>query len=160
MIEDSLEPMSDELKALAQRTEDEVFGEVARGGGKICVDIFPEDNDYYDSDDSPELRLEFLQHKRNYYIDKLQIEEISQEFLEEFCKEYIRAIQWVLLYYYKGVSSWGWFYPHHYAPFCSDLKNFANFDITFEKGQHSAHSNSCQQFCQPKARSCYRRAIK
>jgi len=81
------------------------------------------------------MKLEFLQHKRNYYISKLHVNEISSEFLKMYCCEYIRAIQWVLLYYYKGVSSWGWFYPFHYAPFASDLKSFTNFKIEFDKGQ-------------------------
>lgn len=107
--------MSPELKALAERTEEEVFGETKDGPGKLCTDVFGIDDKYFNSGDSPELRLEFLQHKRNYYISKLHFDEITPEFLQIFCKEYIRAIQWVLLYYYKGVSSWGWFYPYHYA---------------------------------------------
>jgi 5'-3' exoribonuclease 1 len=97
--------------------------------------VFPDDDDYFQEDDSQEMKLEFLQYKRNYYISKLHVDEISTQFLEMYCKEYIRAIQWVLLYYYKGVSSWGWFYPFHYAPFASDLKKFTNYTIEFDKGQ-------------------------
>ncbi|ETO27996.1 5'-3' exoribonuclease 1, partial [Reticulomyxa filosa] len=37
------------------------------------------------------------------------------------CKDYLTGIQWVLDYYYRGVPSWGWYYPHHYAPLISDM---------------------------------------
>lgn len=48
---------------------------------------------------------------------------------------YIRALQWTLLYYYRGVPSWAWYYPHHYAPFISDLRNFSNLKIHFDQGK-------------------------
>lgn len=48
---------------------------------------------------------------------------------------YITALQWTLSYYYRGVCSWGWFYPHHYAPYISDIKNFANLKIRLEMGK-------------------------
>jgi len=36
--------------------------------------------------------------------------------LKEIIYHYIEGIQWVLLYYYEGIPSWGWFFPYHYAP--------------------------------------------
>jgi len=48
---------------------------------------------------------------------------------------YIRALQWNLNYYYNGCCSWSWYYPHHYAPYISDIKDFENLKIEFELGQ-------------------------
>lgn len=48
---------------------------------------------------------------------------------------YITALQWILDYYYRGVQSWDWYYPHHYAPFISDLKGFQDYEIKFNMGK-------------------------
>lgn len=54
--------------------------------------------------------------------------------LEEQTKCYITALVWTLSYYYRGVCSWGWYYPHHYAPYISDIKNFKDLQIELELG--------------------------
>lgn len=48
---------------------------------------------------------------------------------------YVLAIQWILHYYYNGVCSWSWYYPHHYAPYVSDIRNFANLELKFDLGK-------------------------
>ena len=48
---------------------------------------------------------------------------------------YVRAIQWNLHYYYNGCMSWAWYYPHHYAPWITDIRGFSDMEITFEMGK-------------------------
>ena len=45
------------------------------------------------------------------------------------------AIQWNLHYYYDGCMSWSWYYPHHFAPWITDIRDFANMTIKFDKGE-------------------------
>jgi len=45
------------------------------------------------------------------------------------------ALQWVMLYYYQGCPSWGWFFPFHYAPMVSDLVGMGEMaPYTFDIG--------------------------
>ena len=46
-----------------------------------------------------------------------------------------QGIRWVMEYYYRGVVSWDWFYPHHYAPMISDMTGLAQIRVAFEPGQ-------------------------
>lgn len=77
---------------------------------------------------------EFRQHKNQYYVEKMRSELVSNEQLQIYVQQYIEALQWVLQYYYQGCPSWSWFYPHHYAPYLSDLVNFKHLSFPFQRG--------------------------
>lgn len=59
--------------------------------------------------------------KTKYYLQKFPewpAEKYEQE-QTALCENYVQGLQWVLLYYYKGIASWPWFYGYHYAPLIS-----------------------------------------
>jgi 5'-3' exoribonuclease 1 len=65
----------------------------------------------------------------------LEYQKVTPEVMREQAEGYVRAIQWNLNYYYNGVCSWSWFYPHHYSPYISDIKGFSDLKIEFELGK-------------------------
>uniref|UniRef100_A0A673CEF3 5'-3' exoribonuclease 1 n=1 Tax=Sphaeramia orbicularis TaxID=375764 RepID=A0A673CEF3_9TELE len=77
---------------------------------------------------------EFRQYKRTYYMTKMGVDVVSDEFLATQARCYVEGIQWILHYYYHGVQSWSWYYPYHYAPFLSDIKNLSELKLTFDLG--------------------------
>lgn len=86
-----------------------------------------------DIENDPELfEQEFKAFKKNYYITKLGLADFDEAARAEQAECYIRALQWTLHYYYRGVVSWSWYYPHHYAPFISDVDNFAHLQLEYE----------------------------
>ncbi len=58
-----------------------------------------------------------------------------RDVLRDQAEGYVLAIQWILHYYYNGVCSWSWYYPHHYAPYVSDIRNFANLELKYDLGK-------------------------
>uniref|UniRef100_A0A665V7J0 5'-3' exoribonuclease 1 n=1 Tax=Echeneis naucrates TaxID=173247 RepID=A0A665V7J0_ECHNA len=78
---------------------------------------------------------EFRQYKRTYYMTKMGVDVVSDEFLAKQARCYVEGIQWILHYYYHGVQSWSWYYPYHYAPFLSDIRNISGLKLTFELGK-------------------------
>ncbi|XP_030381323.1 5'-3' exoribonuclease 1 isoform X2 [Scaptodrosophila lebanonensis] len=136
------EEHSDDLKYMLAKTE------------AFDVDVSEMNNDMFDDDltalidssmklynsDSLEnldeeasIKHDFLNYKRNYYCTKFKTE-MNDEFLFDLSQHYVTALQWILHYYYRGVQSWDWYYPFHYAPFVSDLKNITQMRIQFELG--------------------------
>jgi len=53
----------------------------------------------------------------------------------EMVKAYIHGLHWVLEYYYRGVASWNWFYPFHYAPCASDVCSLDAIEVQFTVGK-------------------------
>ncbi|KAF3858511.1 hypothetical protein F7725_011712 [Dissostichus mawsoni] len=78
---------------------------------------------------------EFRQYKRTYYMTKMEVDVVSDDFLANQAKCYVEGIQWILHYYYHGVQSWSWYYPFHYAPFLSDIRKIAGLKLTFDFGR-------------------------
>lgn len=93
-----------------------------------------DDNDIDPDDEDAALKNEFQNYKRNYYRNKFK-NEMRGDLIEELSYHYVTALQWVLDYYYRGVQSWDWYYPYHYAPFISDLTNIKDIKVKFQLGE-------------------------
>jgi 5'-3' exoribonuclease 2 len=55
--------------------------------------------------------------------------------IRDLCEAYYRGWIWCLTYYYQGCSAWQWYYPYHYAPLASDMRNLHTFDVHFDHGK-------------------------
>ena len=72
--------------------------------------------------------------KARYYRVKLGAD--SPLKIGQVSEEYIKGIKWVLEYYYRGVASWEWYYPYHYAPMASETRGLASYaKVVFEYGK-------------------------
>ena len=70
-----------------------------------------------------------------YYAEKLGVHKSDDAARRKVAGCFIEGLHWVLEYYYRGVASWTWFYPHHYAPIISDIVAIQEFEVAFQLGQ-------------------------
>ena len=72
--------------------------------------------------------------KERYYQRKFQRAVTDIDFRRSVAYSYVEGLCWVMAYYYHGCPSWKWYYPHHYAPFASDLTELGKHTVNFELG--------------------------
>lgn len=74
------------------------------------------------------VRLHEAGWKDRYYSDKCKADDVRNHGgREHLFRSYVMGLCWVMKYYYDGCPSWKWYYPFHYGPFASDLKNVSRF---------------------------------
>ncbi|KAJ2882774.1 5'-3' exoribonuclease 2, partial [Coemansia aciculifera] len=123
----------------ADESEAVADGDVAPGS-----DVAPDSDIVPDSqtvDETPavaepvdDVRLYEDGYKSRYYTLKFKISEDNVEEIHTIVEHYVRGLCWVLKYYYQGCTSWGWYYPYHYAPLASDFADLDMMDVSFELG--------------------------
>jgi len=68
--------------------------------------------------------------KSFYYLQKLELDFKSIDDLKRLdllITKYLEGLQFVLLYYYQGCPSWGWYFPFYYSPMTSDIALFLKY---------------------------------
>jgi 5'-3' exoribonuclease 1 len=78
-------------------------------------------------------------YRATYYRNKfgldLEADDGETRLRTQVIQKYVEGLHWVLQYYHHGCPSWTWYYPHYFAPLCSDLRQLGAFKVSFRKGK-------------------------
>jgi 5'-3' exoribonuclease 2 len=92
------------------------------------------------------VRLHEAGWKDRYYSDKCKADDVRNHGgREHLFRSYVVGLCWVMKYYYDGCPSWKWYYPFHYGPFASDLKNIERFEKDCKSFELNAPFNPVEQ---------------
>ena len=80
------------------------------------------------------VRCEYDCFKTQYYK---KAQKVTGETREKLSEEYIKGIQFVVLYYTRGIPDWTWYYANPYAPFVDELSECSSI-ISFRKNTKPA----------------------
>ena len=64
-----------------------------------------------------------------HYKQQFKLTSVSTLYIPQVVEAYLQGLHWVLEYYYRGVASWNWYYPYHYAPMASDLVDLDSLNV-------------------------------
>ena len=102
--------------------------------------------DEYSKNVEDKVRLHEAGWKDRYYSDKCKADDVEGGGgREHMFRSYVMGLCWVMKYYYDGCPSWKWYYPFHYAPFASDLKNIERFQRDCNSFELSTPFNPVEQ---------------
>mmetsp|Transcript_816 Transcript_816/g.1952 ORF Transcript_816/g.1952 Transcript_816/m.1952 type:complete len:1250 (-) Transcript_816:553-4302(-) len=102
--------------------------------------------DTYAQNVEDNVRLHESGWKDRYYTDKCKADDVEAHGgREHLFRSYVVGLCWVMKYYYDGCPSWKWYYPFHYGPFASDLKNIERFEKDVRAMESSKPFNPVEQ---------------
>lgn len=144
--EDDVDAEDEEVEPIKIELTEDVSPEVAKAFKERVSKEQQKKLDEYANTIEDKVRLHEKGWKDRYYSDKCKADDVANHGgREHLFRSYIMGLCWVMKYYYEGVPSWKWYYPFHYAPFASDLRNIERFQNDVKQFEQSTPFNPVEQ---------------